>query len=269
MRNFIFKKVVLILSFFAVVAYAGLIKADEKEGGAIYGDIRLDGAKPVKSAPAIVEYQGPCGTKRLTSVIKLWKERVMDVTLWLTTESGEVNSNQRIPANIIGRKCEFTPKMLPAVPGSSVKIFNKDQLAQWIIIEENSHKKEQEIMEPGGDPLELVVEKDISIHIASGFYPWMEAWIRPIENLLAYTATDWDGRFAFNNIPAGEYTLHAWHPVLGEILEEREVVEGDKAKVELHYAQQTEPIIILEASPLEEFLGKKEEAADENPFKKK
>lgn len=264
-----FKKIFILLLLFTVEVSAGFSVAQEKEGGVIYGDIRLDGVKPVKSAPAIVEYQGPCGTKRPTSVIKLWKERVMDVTLWLTTENGETDSNLIIPVNIIGRKCEFTPKLLPAVPGSSVKVINEDQLTQWVVIEENSHKKEQRMMEPGGDPLELAVEKDVSIHIASGFYPWMEAWIRPIENLLTHTATDWDGRFEFNNIPAGKYMLHAWHPSLGEISEEVEVAENDKTKVEFHYTSQAEPVMILKASPLEEFLGGKEEdGTDENPFKK-
>src|SRR3989338_4059205 len=48
----------------------------QNSAGMLKGDVRLNGERPSKTPPAIVEYHGPCGTKRSTEVVRLWKKRM-------------------------------------------------------------------------------------------------------------------------------------------------------------------------------------------------
>lgn len=233
--------------------------------GSIKGDVRLSSAKPKQTAPAIVEYHGPCGTKRSTSVVSLWKERVMDVSLWITR--GELVELEKPSLSTITiRRCEFEPKMIPVLPGTTVRVTNEDENAQWIITENG--KKKQYMMPHTDPPIELQVKEGQEIHLSSGFYPWMEGWIRPFPNLVAAAVTGWDGLFNFKNIEPGNYTLHAWHPSLGETAAEITVEPGKSLDVELTFdVPKEKEIPVIKSTKLEELFGRDDDE-DENPFKK-
>lgn len=249
----------------------------DKTTGDINGDIRLDGSHPQKSAPAIVEYQGHCGPKRSTSVVRLWKNRVTEVTLWLTPRANAAPSlsngaiSSETTLNIIGKGCEFKPEMTIARPGTTVKIANEDPYTQWLIIEADGEDKRQIMQESEGSPVDITVKPEQNIYLMSGFYPWMEGWIKPVPDLVSSTVTEWDGRFYFKNMEPGEYTIHAWHPSLGELSQDI-IVEADKnLDVEFRYqlpAEKQPPIV--ESTMLEViFGGGLEEEKEENPFKTK
>lgn len=268
------KKILNIFSvaLFVAVSFAAMTAfAQDEMNGSISGDIRLSGKIPKSGDPAIVEYQGPCGVKRPMSIVRLWKNRVMDVTLWLTpaSEVDKSGLDQYLTNEITvtGLRCEFTPQLIVARPSSVIKVSNSDPYTQWLIIEEDGTKKRQVLQETGGEPLELTVKNDTSIHLTSGFYPWMEAWIKPIDDLLYSTTTDWDGRFFFKDIKPGTYILHAWHISLGEVSQIVEVNSDKETDVQVNVETLQKTVPVIEATSLEELFGKPEDM-DDNPFKK-
>ena len=264
-------KKITIITFLALTLFAGVGSAQDETKGTIAGDIRLSGKIPKWSDPAIVEYQGPCGTKRPTSIVRLWKNRIMDVTLWLTPadENDKSGLDQILTDEIkvTSIRCEFVPKLIVARPSSIVNVSNDDPYTQWLIIEEDGEKKRQVLQESNSDPIDLTVKNDTSIHLTSGFYPWMEAWIKSIDNLLYSTATDWDGRFFFKDILPGTYILHAWHASLGEVSQTISVAADEKTSIEVNFEMPQKTVPVIEASSLEELFGRPDDV-DDNPFKK-
>lgn len=250
------------LIFMSVTAYA-----DNGATGSVAGDIRLEDYKPKSASPAIIEYQGPCGLKRPTSVVKLWKNRVMDVTLWLTPQDENLSPpvDESAVINMVGWKCNFKPTMIVARPGTTIKIANEDPYTQWLIIEEGDKAKRQVMQETASSPVDITVQENTNVHLLSGFYPWMEAWIKPVPDLIMQTTTTWDGRFFFKTVPAGGYILHAWHPLLGETIQWIIVEADKKLDVEIKYPKVEDKIPVIEASSLEEFSEGDE--LDEDPFK--
>lgn len=253
--------------FLAALIFASATAHADNSFGSITGDIRLEGYKLKSSAPAIIEYQGPCGTKRPTSVVKLWKNRVMDVTLWLTPQDENAPAPEGEPAavNMVEWQCDFRPKMIVARPLTTVKIANEDPSTQWLLIEEDGKAKLQVMQEPAAPPVEIVIQENTNVHLLSGFYPWMEAWIKPVPDLIMQTTTAWDGRFFFKDVAPGGYILHVWHPSLGGTIQWVTVEPDKKADVEIIYPKIEDKIPVIEASSLEEFSGSDE--LDENPFK--
>jgi polysaccharide lyase family 4-like protein len=53
-----------------------------------------------------------------------------------------------------------------------------------------------------------------------GFHAYMESWGLAVDNPY-YQLTDANGGFSLTDVPAGEYTLMAWHPGVGVVLEKK------------------------------------------------
>jgi hypothetical protein len=62
----------------------------------------------------------------------------------------------------------------------------------------------------------------------------MSAYILVTDHPYAAT-TDEKGTFTLGEIPAGKYTLKAWHETLGELTQEVEVSKGDTVEVTFTY----------------------------------
>lgn len=258
--------------FAALLVFAFAFSAFAKnEKGTILVDVKLYGTKPKKTTPAIVEYHGPCGTKKSTSVVKLWQNHVIGAALWLSKKGLPAENIVYEGAKIIGHKCDFHPQLTVVPPNTTVSIINNDPYTQWLLIGENGSKKRQIMQEEGGKPVELEVKNGKPIHITSGFYPWMEAWIKTESDQLVTTKTTRiDGKYYFENIPAGDYILHSWHHSLGETYQKISVPEDKRLEVEIIYDLPAKVIPVVEASSLEKLEGSDSEIErDENPFKKK
>lgn len=252
---------------------APLLAEEPVQNASLEGEARLAGKMPGGGDVKIVEYTGPCGRKTPSSTIHLWKSRVMDVTLWLTKADGNMNVDtenvisQLGDVDIKGERCEFNPSLVVARPGAIVKVTNEDPLTQWLIVDEKGSRKRQVMLEQGGPSLEFEVREDREIYLLSGFHPWMEAWIRPVPNLVSTTHTTWDGRFYFGDIPPGDYILHAWHPSLGESSMAITVIPGDDMSVDVTFSMPEKRVPVIEASMLEELFRTDSIEKDNNPFK--
>ena len=55
----------------------------------------------------------------------------------------------------------------------------------------------------------------------------MESWGFAVDNPY-YMVTDKDGQFSLSDVPAGEYSLMAWHPGVGMVLEKNVSVSAKK-----------------------------------------
>ena len=73
------------------------------------------------------------------------------------------------------------------------------------------------IVQPAGTPdREKVFEKaEGPITIKCDFHRWMSAYLWVMDHPF-FAVTDREGRFSIPGLPAGKYTLAAWHEVLGE-----------------------------------------------------
>lgn len=59
-------------------------------------------------------------------------------------------------------------------------------------------------------------------------HEFMQAWFLPVQNPY-YAKVDPDGTFTIKNIPAGQHTVIAWHPIAGQIEQKIEIPEGQTA----------------------------------------
>ncbi|MBI3925390.1 MAG: hypothetical protein HY319_07625 [Armatimonadetes bacterium] len=105
---------------------------------------------------------------------------------------------------------QFVPHVYPVVKGSTVTFTNKDRFFHHIFS-----------VSPGRDftiqrhirSQTRTFDKPGAVEIFCGIHPRMNAYLYVVEN--DYFTTPFSGgKYALRNIPAGKYTLRAWHPRL-------------------------------------------------------
>jgi plastocyanin len=207
-------------------AAAGQTSADEPAAprarakpaatGAIAGTVRFAGAPPARAA--IERPHDPvCAKLELTSEdVVVADGKLRDVHVRLPTGAAGSHRAPAAPVVIDQRACMYHPRVVGVVGGQTVTVTNSDptfhnvrgtagddtrfNLAQ-------PAKAPPIVREALGAPGEVVVFR-CDVH------PWMRAFAVVTDHPF-FAVTGDDGAFRIEGVPAGAYTLEAWHPTLG------------------------------------------------------
>jgi hypothetical protein len=77
-------------------------------------------------------------------------------------------------------------------------------------------------------------DPEIMLRVTCDVHRWMTAFVGVVSH--PYFATSGAaGTFAINNVPAGNYTIQAWHELFGVITQNVRVTEGSTTTVEVTY----------------------------------
>jgi hypothetical protein len=86
---------------------------------------------------------------------------------------------------------------------------------------------------PGAEKTVTFSQPEI-IRIKCDVHPWMTAWVGVMESPF-FTVTKEDGAFAIPRVPAGNYTLTAWHERFGQLEQQIEVKETGAVETKFQY----------------------------------
>lgn len=103
----------------------------------------------------------------------------------------------------------FVPGLLPIVVGTSVRFPNHDQIHHHVYSFSPTKTFELPLYK-GEEAPEVVFDKVGVVKIACNIHDWMAGIILVLPSP-HFAVTDAQGRFVLENLPAGEYTLVAWH----------------------------------------------------------
>jgi plastocyanin len=103
----------------------------------------------------------------------------------------------------------FVPGLLPIVVGTSVRFPNHDQIHHHVYSFSPTKTFELPLYK-GEEAPEVVFDKVGVVKIACNIHDWMSGIILVLPSA-HYAVTDAQGRFVLENLPAGDYTLVAWH----------------------------------------------------------
>jgi len=84
--------------------------------------------------------------------------------------------------------------------------------------------------QPMGRTIPIRFAEPEVVHITCDLHAWMSAWVVVAAHPF-YAVTGADGRFAFDQLPAGRYKLQIWHERLGTVPASVTVGEGQAAQL--------------------------------------
>ncbi len=138
-------------------------------------------------------------------------------------------------AAIISQKgCLYTPHVLGLQVGQTLKVVNQDPTLHNVHASPKENAEFNQAQPFQGMELERTFDStEVMIPFKCDVHPWMSAYMAVLDHpFFAVSATD--GSFSIEGLPAGTYTLEAWHEVLGTQSAEA-TVEAD-GSIEVDFA---------------------------------
>jgi plastocyanin len=133
--------------------------------------------------------------------------------------------------------CQYHPHILAAMVGEPFKIRNSDPTLHNIHALPTKNTEFNQGQPFQGMEMEHTFDMpEVMIRIKCDVHPWMNGYMAVMDNPF-YAVSAPDGTFSIKNVPAGTYTLEAWHETLGTQTMEVTVGEGGTAEADWQFGE--------------------------------
>jgi hypothetical protein len=172
------------------------------------GTIRLDGDK------TCVELNG--SNQRQVSEIHVGENGTLQNVFVYVKDglNGRTYAPPAEPVVLDQQRCEYVPRVLGIQVGQPLTIKNSDPLLHNIRADAQINQGFNQ-----GQPIPMTstqtfATSEVMVPIKCDVHAWMRAYVG-VMNHPFFAVTGPDGAFSLKNLPAGTYTLEAWHETLG------------------------------------------------------
>ena len=194
------------------IAYAG------PAGGTISGKVTYEGT-PAKPKTIDMSKEPSCAKEHTTpvtteGVVTGPNNSLENVVVYISAGIAD-DSAPSTPAKFDQKGCQYIPHVLAFQVNQPLEITNSDQTAH------NIHPRpmlnhEWNKSQPAGSPPDIEkYDKSEFIPVKCNIHPWMSGQFAVMKNS-HFSVSSGDGSFKLPNLPAGKYTVAAWHESYGE-----------------------------------------------------
>lgn len=171
--------------------------------------IRMDGDR---RCAAIVP-----GAKRQTESYVLGPDAAL-ANVFVRVTSGLDGRSFPVPTTAVvldQKDCWYLPRVVGVRVGQPFEVLNSDPLLHNV-------RTNSEVNAPfnQGQPVQGVrfsytfATEEVMVPVKCDVHAWMNAWVGVVNHPF-FAVTGPDGRFSLPNLPAGTYTVEAWHEAAG------------------------------------------------------
>ncbi len=213
---------------------------DAATTGAITGHLRFRGTKPPPrhvqvTSDATCVAAHPDGLD--VEDVRGDDGMLADAFVWITRGLGDrVFAVPETPVVVDQRGCVFEPRVVGAQAGQRIEFVNSDDTLHNVHgTPATSAAWNFGLGVRGARRAITIPHPEVPVGVQCDVHPWMRAALGIVEHPY-FAVTGLDGAFTLARVPAGQYTLAAWHPRLGKRQQEIEVVTSTTTKIELTFA---------------------------------
>ena len=192
----------------------------------VAGNVTFDGVVP---EPAIIGTSPQCGDVTDESVLVSADGGLANVLVYL--DGAPASSGlEREPATLSQSGCRFEPRVLGVQIGQPFEVSNGDPMRHNVHYTPDRNRDTNLAFEPSDPPRTEVFHapEAAPVRIKCDIHPWMAAHVGVFAHPF-YGVTDRDGGYAIGRVPAGDYTLVAWHEIYGK--QEQPIVVADAGTI--------------------------------------
>ena len=214
---------------------------DPTRAGSVSGIVRYAGAK-VNAVVIDMDQDPECvrlyqeTPKREETVVVNADGTLANVFLYLKSGlEGKSFESPKTPVTIDQKGCWFQPRVIGMQTGQSLQVTNSDPVTHNIHPMAQVNREWNHSQAPQETPiLRRFAKPELMIPVKCNVHKWMRAWVGVLDHPY-FSVTGNDGSFELKNIPAGTYTVAAWHEKLGLREETVTIVAGGKQSVKFSF----------------------------------
>lgn len=151
--------------------------------------------------------------------------------------SAGANDEGTVPPQAITfdqHNCRYVPHVIALHVNQELKVVNSDQTSHNIHPLAKVNREWNKSQPPGTPPLSEKFDKEEMISVKCNVHPWMRGYFAVLKTN-HYSISKDDGSFTLPDLPAGKYTLTAWHEDYGTQTAEVTISGNESKKVDFTF----------------------------------
>ena len=142
------------------------------------------------------------------------------------------------PAKLDQHGCWYDPHIVGVQAGQPLEIVNSDGTLHNVNAKPTVNQPFN-VAQPvkGMKTTKTFTKPELAIKVKCNVHPWMHAYINVVEHPF-FGVTDEAGNFSLQGLPAGTYTLEAWHEKFGAATQTVTVAAGETQHVSFTFKAQ-------------------------------
>lgn len=213
--------------------------AEPKWGNStLKGVVSFAGKAPEMKVPAKRKDADVCKSKEVKYNAVLVKDgKLKDVLVRIAP--GGVAGTWKAPdkhAEVDQADCMYSPRLQGVVAGQTIDVKNNDQTLHNVHSYKGSETLFNQAQPKGAPAISKEVPDEASvIKLACDVHPWMRGFVVVTDHPF-FAVTGEDGSYKIEKVPAGKYTIEAWHSQYGLLKKEAvEVKDSGEVTVDFSY----------------------------------
>jgi len=226
----------------AAMFLSGLNAPVAEAGGSVTGTISFDGTAPNRRAVKMAadpkcEAANPDG--RLGEVFVVNDGKLQNVFVYVKEGLGDQKfDTPKEPATMDQNGCMYVPHVIGAQVGQTIEIRNSDATLHNVhSLPKNSKQFNSAMPMKGMTIKKKFSAPEVMVRIKCDVHPWMSSYVGVVEHPF-FAVSGSDGTFTIDNLPAGTYTIEAWHEKMGTQTSSVTVAEGGSATADFSFKPQ-------------------------------
>jgi hypothetical protein len=200
-------------------------------GGTVSGKVTYEGT-PAKQKPIDMSKEPSCAKQYATApttetVVTGPNNSLENVVVYISAGASDEGAPSQA-AVFMQKGCRYLPHVLAFQVNQQLKVTNEDQTSHNIHPLAKINREWNKSQPPGTPPIVDKYDKAEFIPVKCNVHPWMHGTFAVLKNS-HYSISGADGGFTLPNLPAGKYSITAWHESYGEQTQEI-TVSGTETK---------------------------------------